>query len=1122
MNDVPFVEYELDTAASGLSGFRLDRIEVLNWGTFDKKVCVLPLHGQNGLLTGEIGSGKSTLVDAVTALLVPAQKANFNKAAGASAKERTLRSYVLGYYKSERGDGTVARPVAIRTNNDYSVILGVFRNAVRGQCVTLAQVFWIKDATGQPERMFTAGEADLSIQTDFIGFDADVKKLRKRLRQIHKMEVFDSYPPYGAWFRRRLGLSEQALELFHQAVSMKTVENLTDFIRSHMLEPFEIDQRIKALLTHVEDLDRAHENVLDAQRRQRMLEPLIDNCDRYDEVVGRIAGNTELREALRPYFASRKCELLEARIKARIEEHGRKEALVARLKSERNDLRIQERQLERDIANNGGDRIEELSKEIKRLEKERISRARRCKEYDKTAGAVNLRPAETFDVFMAQKEALPELSEQSAARQAALQNREIELEVELVSHRTEHAQIESELRSLRARKSNIDRFQIEIRERLCSEFHIDETDLPFAGELIRVNEAETEWEAAIERQMRGFGLSLLVVDRFYAQVEEWVDKTNLRGRLVYMHVRDAGRRVPAAIREGSLATKIDLLPDSIFYPWLESEVARRYGDVICCITQEQFRRERRAITRAGQIRSGERHDKDDRYSLSDRSRYVLGWTNIEKILVLDSQRLDMEEKIRGVATEISGVQSEKKVESEKVANFRNLMIFTEFHDIDWRSLVVDIETLAREKRELEASSDKLAKLQQQYEEVQRKFKEKDSEVDKESGELVRLDEKRKTAQEDLDATLELCDSARTQANQDALVPIISDVLGQRFDRLTVEMCGRAEQDVREELQRLIDNDSKLQGRINDKIVASIKEYRSTFPLDAREADDSVRSANEFRDILKKLIEDDLPRYERKFKELLNEQTLAEVAHFNGHLKRERETIKERIEEINQSLRTIDYNPGRYIRLEAQPTDNRDVRDFQQELRACTNDSLTDSNDDPFSEARFLQVKGIVSRFRGREGHTEEDRKWTALVTDVRNWFTFAACEHSRETDEELDILPDTDGKSGGQKEKLAYTILAASLAYQLGLRGGERKGHAFRFIAIDEAFGRGSDESAQYGLELFSRLGLQLLIATPLQKIHIIEPYVATLGFVNNENGKYSRLRVLPIEEYQEKKAKGL
>ena len=46
----------------------------------------------------------------------------------------------------------------------------------------------------------------------------------------------------------------------------------------------------------------------------------------------------------------------------------------------------------------------------------------------------------------------------------------------------------------------------------------------------------------------------------------------------------------------------------------------------------EFRRMPRAITKAGQIKgSGGRHEKDDRYRIDDRSRYVLGWTNERKI-----------------------------------------------------------------------------------------------------------------------------------------------------------------------------------------------------------------------------------------------------------------------------------------------------------------------------------------------------------------------------------------------------------------------------------------------------------------------------------------------------------
>jgi uncharacterized protein YPO0396 len=79
---------------------------------------------------------------------------------------------------------------------------------------------------------------------------------------------------------------------------------------------------------------------------------------------------------------------------------------------------------------------------------------------------------------------------------------------------------------------------------------------------------------------------------------------------------------------------------------------------------------------------------------------------------------------------------------------------------------------------------------------------------------------------------------------------------------------------------------------------------------------------------------------------------------------------------------------------------------------------------------------------------------------------------------------------------------------------------SFRFVVIDEAFGRGSDESAQYGLRLFAQLNLQLLIVTPLQKIHIIEPFVSSVGYVHNPDGSASLLRNLSLDEYRVEKAR--
>ena len=238
------------------TGFRLQRLEVFNWGTFDRRVWRLELGGRNCLLTGDIGSGKSTLVDAVTTLLLPAHRIAYNKAAGAQNRERDLRSYVLGFYKSERNEATGrSRPVGLRGAGTYSVILGHFRNTGFDTDVTLAQVFWTKDGIGgQPERFYVTADAELSIGEHFSDFGAELPALRKRLRRIGAA-VYDHFPDYSRDYRRKLAIaSEQAMDLFHQTVSMKSVGELNDFVREHMLEPFDAAGWVDKLVAHFEDL----------------------------------------------------------------------------------------------------------------------------------------------------------------------------------------------------------------------------------------------------------------------------------------------------------------------------------------------------------------------------------------------------------------------------------------------------------------------------------------------------------------------------------------------------------------------------------------------------------------------------------------------------------------------------------------------------------------------------------------------------------------------------------------------------------------------------------------------------------------------------------------------------
>ncbi len=187
-------------ATTLLGGYRLDDFEVLNWGTYSKPyIAKISLNGESALLTGKNGSGKSTLCDGLITLLVPYQKITYNKAAGVEMRgrkaERSALSYIRGEYRNEKSDvDGSSKPVYLRGENDYSVLLAYFHNAVLNEGFTLVQVYWLRNE--KVEKRFIFSHEKLTIKDHFIGFGPDILVLIKKLRAHPQTMVYDTFAEY--------------------------------------------------------------------------------------------------------------------------------------------------------------------------------------------------------------------------------------------------------------------------------------------------------------------------------------------------------------------------------------------------------------------------------------------------------------------------------------------------------------------------------------------------------------------------------------------------------------------------------------------------------------------------------------------------------------------------------------------------------------------------------------------------------------------------------------------------------------------------------------------------------------------------------------------------------------
>src|SRR5205809_2103655 len=220
---------------SACRGYRLHKLEMYNWGTFDGEVFSVRPNGQTTLLVGQNGSGKSTLVDALLTLLVRPGVRNFNVAAGAKKTERDERSYLKGAYdRSSDDDGHGIHVKFLRPTADgYSAILACFRNVDTGRTFTTAQLLYLGSDQGV-EKVYCFAEDERAIRDDFSGLDS-TDGLMRVLRQ-RGWRATNKFSEYEGWFIRTIRAKAKAMEVFNQTVAVKDIQRLNDFIRHHMLE----------------------------------------------------------------------------------------------------------------------------------------------------------------------------------------------------------------------------------------------------------------------------------------------------------------------------------------------------------------------------------------------------------------------------------------------------------------------------------------------------------------------------------------------------------------------------------------------------------------------------------------------------------------------------------------------------------------------------------------------------------------------------------------------------------------------------------------------------------------------------------------------------------------------
>jgi uncharacterized protein YPO0396 len=959
----------------------------------------------------------------------------------------------------------------------------------------MVQLFWVRGqstATQDLRRAYLIFEADFDLRQlkDFGSSNFDLNKVRLTHSSAF---IKTEFSPYCERYCRLLGIhtdAQQALRLLHRTQSAKNLGDLNQFLRTFMLDTPKTFEVATRLIDEFTELNSAHKAVLEARDQKAMLTPVREAYRAWEHSANEKSEMESYRDH-EPYYREMQRAAL---VKSRIAELDanlvglRAETSRCRAAESNEDAIMQDlRQRHQDA---GGGSIERWEAEKLSIEAQMRDRIHRRDLFENACRSLKWSvPLDPLAFGKIVGEARQEIeSSREFLDSIEQQDRDLYYQKCVKAKKLEEAQ--DEIEALRRNTSNIPRQMQELRRSIAIGVGISEESLPFVGELLEVKAEQAEWQGAIERLLHGFALSLLVDQRHYREISAFINRTDLKQRLVYYRTdrmaADISSMRPVALE--SIYHKINIKNCS-HTDWLKAELRTRF-DYTCATSLAEFNStDGKAVTREGQIKHGRSmHEKDDRFPIDDQRRWVLGFDSREKlaawrrdfetlhneILVIDADRRDLKVKAEDKRTRqrdcddiVNTTWEEIDVRSlsERVASIDAHIRRATETNVDLRELTE--KTAAQQKRLSSAHQATLnAEIREGAEQRERdRFQNRLNELQIPLGELPANIEQALAAQY-LAASPEL-----TIDTIDATSNKVSTSIRDRLEAL-----GSKIRNVEKEIER------------------SLAAFLNAWPAETGNLQANIESAPDFIGKLARLESDNLPAYEERFFELLQEQSHQHLATLSSYLKSEKKEIRDRMDTVNETLVKVPFNRdgdcSTYLRIKVQDKQSEDVRLFKQDIAQVLQNSMTDEGemDRALAEQRFeVLSKKIVARLSSNEAM---DKHWRDAVLDVRKHVEFIGQEIDDDGDS-IETHTSGSGKSGGQRQKLALTCLAAALAYQLGsLLNGMP---TYAAVILDEAFGKEDADFTALSLSIFRNFGFQVLIATPFQKVMTIHYPTAKL-----------------------------
>lgn len=1076
--------------------FHLSRLQVINWGVFDGYHDI-PFSSGGALIAGASGSGKSSLLDAISLGFLPFNRRNFNAsgdntAAGSSTGRRTVDKYVRGAW-GQRSDGGTAKVMYLRGDGTAWSAVAVTYRSDTGRTVTGLVLKWL---TGE-------SRTDSSSRYVLADGDRDIEDVCNRWAQgrfdtgVFKADDWrfstKVESQYLAQLYATIGIraSDAAQQLLGKAKSLKSVGGLEQFVRDFMLDEPDSLARLPEALKQIDPLVEARELLAVAQRKRKILGDIEKIQHRYTSESSDL-GIIDLVDIpmVRAYTDHVRLAQCPAQIESldhTIDQLGNEYEDVTRAlnlaKAEADSLNAQ-------ISGSSAS-IGPLQSQVAAAETQAEEVSRRHAAYESLLAAQDLDDPDTAEQFWNLRE---ELTTQATELLAKLdRGREASTDAEYAQKvaRLARDAAAKELKRVEHVGSALPESAIAMREHICAAVGIDASELPYVAELMDLRGEHSRWRVAVEKVLRGVGLRLLVPNMHYAAVLRFVNETDMRGRLQLHHVRASlVGATPAEADPNTLAGKLFVVDPTHPCAAEAADIVAAAGDHICVDTPDVFARFRRAVTDTGLHKDSDRLAiKDDRRPLKP-SDYIYQGDVAAKIDALTLELSAAEQAYQQARRAADDIAAQRQQWRDRATAYKAICEqFPQWNQVDTETadnhadrLREQFEILLADHPDIEALS---ARAEDCWAEIQALMTRRGAiqtrrdDLDHRRTQLLELSERLTPAfvSEPLTELLN-----RYAAD----IPVPLELLSPEPHRDALFTAIRREREQLRESRR----------RSYDELARILNTFDTAFP-DAIPNDSDVfdERVHDYVTLCRHIDERELPEAYERMMRLVTEQAPDAILTLHRVAEQETRRIAEQIDRVNTGLGAVEFNSGTRLTLRATPRHLTAVSELTEIVRAISRRIAEVGLGD---KQAILDQYADILRLRNRLASTApEDKAWTRDALDVRNRFAFDCAEWDARSDELIRTHSNAGDNSGGEQEKLMAFCLAGALSFNLASPTSGDNRPVFAQLMLDEAFSKSDPQFASQALQAFRKFGFQLVIVATVQNATTIQPYIDSVVMVS-------------------------